>query len=307
MSVFKRILGVLLIIISAVSLVLSLVTIVGVWNLRGPLANGLNSSLALVDDTLTSTGQALIVVDETLQTIGANVTAAQSTFETLGKTINDSAPALESTAQLLTTSLPVTLASAQDALSASAESAKVVDGVLGLLSDLPFSNIEYDPEVTLSDSLSSIGESLTGLPESLEQLGSRLGPTVDNLPALGRSLSQLGGTIAQLQANLDSTRQLMTSYQQLIGRYQGLIRSVQQFTSTLVLVVPIVVTFFAFWLAIVQFLALLKGWEWVRGEEPEPVVVAATPAPIASLAPATPDDSPALQAAQEQPDAGESA
>lgn len=301
MSALKRILGVLLVVISALSLVLSLATTVGVWSLRKPLADGLSSSLKLVDDTLTSTGQALVVVDETLLTIGANVAAAQATFETLGKTINDSAPALDSTAQLLSGNLPATLASAQDALSASAESAKVVDGVLGLLSALPFSNIEYAPEVTLSDSLGSIGESLIGLPENLEQLGNRLGPTVDNLPVLGQTLSQLGGTIARLQANLDSTRQLMTSYQQLIGRYQGLIRSVQQFASTLVLVVPIVISFFAFWLAIVQFLALLKGWEWARGQEaePAPVVLAATPAPIAALSPAGSDDKSVLPAAGE--------
>ena len=151
MSVVKRILGVLLVIISIVSLVLSIAGIVGVWSLRAQLANAVNSGLALVDDTLASTNDALTKVDGALGTTATNVAAAQGTFQSLAATVDSTTPALGSLSKFLSDDLPGTLDAAQKTLSGAADSAKVVDGVLSLLSDLPLFNIDYNPEVSLSE------------------------------------------------------------------------------------------------------------------------------------------------------------
>ena len=59
------------------------------------------------------------------------------------------------------------------------------------------------------------------------------------------------------------------------------------------------VTFFLFWLAMLQLLVLIKGWHWLRGgnAKPEPVTVSA--APPAAL-PAAPVKVAALPAAAGQ-------
>ena len=310
MSALKRVIGLVLLVIAAISLVLSLAAIVGAWSLRRPLADRLSAGLTLLDDTLASTDKALAVVDESLQAASASIGAAQSTFQSLSKTIDGSAPAVAATADLLSKQLPGTLRSAQEALAASAESAKVVDGALQLLSGLPLVRIEYNPDVPLSDALNGISTSLQGMPDGLAQLGRQLTPTVQNLPILARSLGELGTAMAQVQANLASARQIMTSYQGLILRYQESICTVQDFVPTLILAVPIAVTFFAFWLAVVQFFALLKGWEWLAGRpEPQPVAVVqpvalpqvtSGPAPALVAARVEPASSPAPEAEQDE-------
>jgi hypothetical protein len=71
----------------------------------------------------------------------------------------------------------------------------------------------------------------------------------------------------------------VASYQDLINRYRALIQTLQTAMLRIVTVVPLVVTFFLFWLAMLQVLVLVKGWEWLRGSkaEPEPATVVAAP------------------------------
>ena len=225
MSVVKRILGVLLIIISIVSLVLSVAGIVGVWSLRAQLANAVNSGLALVDDTLASTNDALTKVDAALGTTATNVAAAQGTFQSLAATVDSTTPALGSLSKFLSNDLPGTLNAAQKTLSGAADSAKVVDGVLGLLADLPLFNINYNPNVSLSNSLGGIGDSLNGLPDTLGQLGKQLAGPANTLPALARSLDTLGTSISQLETTLTDFQDMVGSYQDLINRYRAMIQS----------------------------------------------------------------------------------
>ena len=74
----------------------------------------------------------------------------------------------------------------------------------------------------------------------------------------------------------------MASYQDLIDRYRSIIQGLQTLMLRLVTIVPLTVTFFLFWLAMLQLLVLIKGWHWLRGgnAKPEPVTIsAASPAP----------------------------
>ena len=287
MSVVKRILGVLLVIVSIVSLVLSLAGIVGVWSLRTSLANAVNTGLTLVDDTLASTNDALTKVDVALGTTATNVAAAQGTFQSLAATVDSTTPALGSLSKFLSDDLPETLDAAQKTLSGAADSAKVVDGVLSLLSDLPLFNIDYNPEVSLSESLGGIGGSLEGLPDTLGQLGKQLAGPANTLPALARSLDTLGISISQLETTLTDFQGVVGSYQDLINRYRSMIQSLQAAMLRLVTIVPLMVTFFLFWLAMLQLLVLIKGWHWLRGgnAKPEPVTVSAAPPAALPAAP----------------------
>ena len=82
-----------------------------------------------------------------------------------------------------------------------------------------------------------------------------------------------------LKTTLTDFQGVVGSYQDLINRYRSMIQSLQTVMLRLVTIVPVVVTFFLFWLALLQVLALVKGWEWLRGgkAEPEPVTVSAAP------------------------------
>jgi ABC-type transporter Mla subunit MlaD len=283
--VFKRIIGVLLVIVAVVSLVLSVVSTVAVWNFRKPMAETATAGLRLLDETLGATTDAFASVEGALQAANGSIASAQDTFKSLGATVTSSGPTLGSLSRFLSEGLPQTLESTQGAMKAAAQSAQLIDGVLESLSRVPFIDVTYDPENPLSDSLAGIGDSLATLPDSLGGLGGNLATTSETLPALGASLDELGNSMDQIQASLDSTVQVVAAYKGLVGRYQAAIRSVEAFIPTIVSVGPIIFTFFAFWLAVVQVGALLKGWQWLRGDKDGEKPTTAAPAGDSPAAP----------------------
>jgi hypothetical protein len=78
----------------------------------------------------------------------------------------------------------------------------------------------------------------------------------------------------------------VASYQDLINRYRELIQGLQASMLKLVTIVPAFVTFFLFWLAMLQVLVLAKGWEWLRGQKQQPELVTVNSAPPPAAIPA---------------------
>lgn len=266
---FKRIIGAVLVVVAVVSLLFSVVSTVAVWNFRKPMAQTASAGLRLLDETLGTTTGAFAAVEGSLQAAGDSIASAQDTFETLSDTVATSGPTLGALSTFLEDGLPSTLKSTQNTLEAAAQSAQVIDGVLATLSQIPLFGISYDPSQPLGASLTDIGSSLEALPESLGSLGSDLAATSETLPALADSLGQLGDSMEQIQTALADAEQVIVAYKGLVGRYQAAIRAIEAFIPTIVTIVPIVFTFFAFWLAVVQVGALLKGWDWLRGDDEE--------------------------------------
>lgn len=264
---FKRIIGILLVILALVSLVLTSGSVYAVWSYRTVAADSVTRGLTLLDETLGTTTEAFETVDASLGAANASVTSAKSTFNTLASTVSSSSPTLDSLADFLGEGLPDTLATTQDTLKSAAGSAQLIDSVLTTMSGIRLLGIEYDPQQSLSESLDGISASLDTLPESMRALGNNLGNTSSTLPTLAQSLQQFGGSLDQINTSLGSAQQVMAAYKDLVARYQGAIHSVNAFIPTIVSVGPIIFTFFAFWLAVVQAFTLMKGWQWLRGHK----------------------------------------
>ncbi|MER2598286.1 MAG: hypothetical protein ABTQ73_02070 [Caldilineales bacterium] len=264
---FKRIIGILLVILALVSLVLTVGSTYAVWAYRSVAADSVARGLVLLDETLGTTTGAFETVDASLGAASASVVSAKSTFNTLASTVSSSSPTLDSLADFLGEGLPDTLTITQGTLESAAGSAQLIDNVLRTMSGIRLLGIEYDPQQSLSESLDGISASLDTLPESMRALGTNLGGTSQSLPALAQSLDQFGGSLDQINASLGSAQQVMAAYKDLVTRYQGAIRSVNSFIPTIVSVGPIIFTFFAFWLAVVQAFTLMKGWQWLRGHK----------------------------------------
>lgn len=262
---FKRITGGLLVVVAVISLIFSLVITVGIWSLRGPVAEATRSGLQLVDSTLATTSDALAAADDALLDAAGSIAAAQDTFQSLSQTIYATGPALQDLASFLGEGLPDTLRSTQNTVNAAADSARIVDVVLETLSAIPFINFDYTPQAPLSETLGNVAGTLRTLPDGLETLSADLAGTGSTLPELGRSLEAFSASIGEIDQSLASAQEIVASYRDLIVDYQALIRTLELLVPTLVSVVPAAVTFVAFWLALVQVAALLMGLRWARG------------------------------------------
>lgn len=264
---FKRTIGVLLVLVAGVSLVISLLTAASVWRWRAPAAEAILSTLRLADATLATTNDALVAIDEVLVNAGSSVAAAEDSFISLSQTISATGPLLDGLAGFLGQGLPGTLRSTQSTVAAAAESARIVDIVLETLSAIPFLNFNIAPQTPLSKTLGDVAITLDALPAGLEALGVDLAATGDTLPGLARSLGEFGASISEADESLSRAQAIIASYQDLIVRYQGLIRSLERLVPVLTSIVPALLTFVILWLAVVQIAAIVIGWRWARGDQ----------------------------------------
>lgn len=264
---FKRIIGVLLVIIAVLSLVFGLVITYGVWSWRKPVAEAALAGLQLADSTLSTTDEALAAVDDALLDAASSVAAAQDTFQSLSQTMYATGPLLEGLGGFLGEGLPDTLRSTQSTVNAAAESARIVDTVLEVVAAIPFINFSYAPQTPLSETLGNVADTLRTLPDGLETLGADLAGTAGTLPDLAKSLEEFGASIGTVDESLASAQGIIASYQALIDDYQAMIVTLERLLPVLVSVVPAALTFIIFWLAVVQIAAVVIGWRWARGDQ----------------------------------------
>src|SRR5512139_4014220 len=174
----KRIFGLLLIIVSVFSLIISAGGVVALWGARPAITTALQDTVELVSETLATTQKALAVADAALQNAADTLTVLSGSIDSLANSIGSTQDALNSVTTLVKQDLPKTIEAARTALASAQDTARVVDNFLSGLSRIQFLNINYNPEVPLDSSIGQIGDSLGGLPTQLTKLG-------DDLDAIG--------------------------------------------------------------------------------------------------------------------------
>lgn len=270
MSPWKRVGGLLLIVISIASLLLGLAGIAGVWIVRKPVSDSLVAFAGLAGTTLTVTDQALAVVDEGLIQAEQAVAVARDATTSLADALDNTTPAVQAIAFFVGDGLAASLKAAGVTVGAAQKSAELVDGALGLLNQIPLVNIDYNPEVPLAQALGNINTSLEDVPAQLESIGTQLSASAANLPTLSNSMGALGDSIVGVTGTVASARQSVQAYRDLVGRYQGIVLTIQRLIPWLTAVVPLLVTLLFFWLGVVQLATLRKALEWAGLRRPAP-------------------------------------
>ena len=254
----KRLMGALLVLLGALSLVISLYCIFQVWRWRQPLQESLLSGLELFDSTLAATMEALELTSESLEAASHSTETLASTVNTLSDSLQDMAPMLDTLVTLVGEDFPQTISTAQTSLESAQTSARLIDSVLRALTI--FNRDIYNPPVPLHIALSQVSASLDNLPGSLANMENSLAATRSNLALIEEDVARIAMDVELLNANLQSARDVISHYQQVLAK-------VQPEVARLVVVAPRGVDWLAYastfifaWLSIVQVGLFLKGW-----------------------------------------------
>ena len=144
----KRIIGFLLIIGAVGGIIFGLIGLIELWRYRPVVTKTVVENLALVDQTLTTTQNALILVGKVVLTTTSDVTALQASSTALAQAIQDTSPTLDSLISLTGKDFPASIKATQTSLASAQGSALVVDNVLAALTSIPFSPVgTYAPAV----------------------------------------------------------------------------------------------------------------------------------------------------------------
>lgn len=264
-SSIKRITGIVLIIAAVGGLLFSLVGLVGTWTLKPTITSSLLSDVGTLSDALSATSDGLQIASDSLSTSIDSVTALQYTVQATADTIDTTTPMVETMAALAKDDLPATITATQTSLLAAQESAKIIDGVLGALNNIPFiPNNVYDPPVPLHVALADVSASLEGLPPALKTIDQSLETSGENLKSIHKNINLMADNIKTIKTSLEDAQGVVDAYQKLVSDMQKRTTHIEERLPGWITLLAVLMTFIFLWLFVAQIGLFLQGWDLLR-------------------------------------------
>lgn len=259
----RSILGLILVIVAVLSLLLDIAGIVQIWMLREPVTRDAITTLDLLNSTLDTTTQGLGIAKASLKSVTGTLGALQETVNAAAATIENASASVNSLGTIVGTNLSGTINSALGTLDVVKSTTQTIDEVLGGLAGLPFLNIQYDPEKSLSASVGDLTDQLRRVPESMSALEK-------NLATSGSSLDQVGDDAKNLATNLGSVEREMAQlvgvieqYEAQVKAFQGTVQNLRANIVTIIWGIVLFLTFILFWLGVTMAQMLATGLRWM--------------------------------------------
>jgi ABC-type transporter Mla subunit MlaD len=247
-------------------LIISVSGIIGVWTFKQNAVVAVSDAAALLTDTLTTTDKALASAQQVLGGTQDSIETILVTMQAIASALRDGQPTLNSVDRLLTQEFPNTLDSVETAITSASQAAKGADDFLREISRIPLLNLNYQPNVPLSQSISGIGASLADLPDTLEEIGGGLQQLNGNLSVIANQIDGLGVTIRQIDTSLRDVPSVLRDYQRQLARVLPTLQSIQAGAAQIVNLFAAALTFIMVWIIAVQLIVLVLGWRWFRSD-----------------------------------------
>lgn len=279
MSVIRRILGVLVMIAGVLGLVLSLAGLVGGWMVQPTVAGYADSTIATLNNSISTSQQAMEITGEALGATVDSVDALSAMLGTTAQSVEDTAPMLEQIKGIMGETLPATLTSTSDSLTTAGQAADVLDGAIKsldtfrtVLSAAPLigSFVEqpaqaYNPERSLSDSLGDVATNLEGLPDTFIEMAANLEKADDNLSAIQSNLVTMSDSVGLISSSLREYQTMIGQSQSSMDNLKLMLTNIQNNLATILNGIAIVLSLFFLWLLAAQVVILSQGWELYQG------------------------------------------
>jgi methyl-accepting chemotaxis protein len=259
-----RIAGVALIVAGAGGLIFSIVGLVILGQVQRSIETGVRENLGLVGEALAATSEGLALAESSLTQATSTIEALADTAAGAGEAMSGTVSTVDAVAEFLGEQLPATVRTTQATLMSAASSAKLVDDVLALITDIPFlGTAQYNPEVPLHQGLEEIATSLDGIPNSLGTVQDGLIAASGDLQGFGDDLHSMASNIGQIATSVESAQSVLVQYQDVVAGLQDLVASVQEALPTWLLWLRLSLSLVLIWLGIAQIGLLTQGWELI--------------------------------------------
>lgn len=263
----KRIIGLVLFAIAAISLLVSLWGLIQIWTMRQPFTEAAQVGVGLFAETLDTTSDALKVTSESLQSASDTVAMIERTSLSVAQTMSTTRTTVGTFANLMGKDLPTSLDATRTALKSAQSSAVVIDTVLTALSQVPLINIRYNPDVRLDVALGNVASSLDNLPPTFSSIERNLNTTGTNLDQVVMNLNELPRTTQQTQRNIADANKVVVRYQKQVSGLQQLIQPLKSSLAPTIMAITLGLTFLIFWLGVLQAQVLGQGLAMLRGDD----------------------------------------
>lgn len=260
--IFPFLIGLLLIFSAALGLVLSLLGLVATLRYAPQLTVTIQDQIQLAVSVMDTTAQGLEVASHTLDATRLTIQTLDETVQTMSQSITDTLPLLNAIGAVVGENLPDTIRSTQSSLDSAQQSARVIDGVLRVLTAIPFfPGDPYQPEVPLHVALNDVSRSLDGLPQSFREMQDNLVKSSANLATAQADIRNLRREVVQVKGNLKQAQEILKQYQQTALTLRNQLESLRLAIPRLMRWTSLFLSLFWFWLATAQIGLLTQGLE----------------------------------------------
>jgi uncharacterized phage infection (PIP) family protein YhgE len=256
---------------STLGLVISLAGLAVVWRFSGHVAAGANEAIGVAVAALNSTKQNLDLTQEALAEAQLALSATRTFVEAAGSGMANTSTLIDSLSDVLVGDIPKVIRESQRSLSAAEDGAAVIERMLyGLNAISALTGVKYDPDVSLTESLSAINESLDSLPDQLAALEEGLSATQDNLDDLQTAATAVSAPLEESEAVLLDAQSNAEAYSSILEDLSLQVSDLQARLPRWIRALALSLSFLLVWLAISQIGLLWQGWEMVSPREKLP-------------------------------------
>ena len=272
MSIFRRIIGLLMIIVAILGLVIAGAGAFFANRAIDATVAGLNSVVDTLGTTVDTSTASLRNVQATLTEVGATLDTVSVTASNASTTLIDTQPLLEQVTTLTTDTLPASLDAVNVAVPNLAGIAGTIDTTLSRLSDFQLERqflgqsfsfdlgIDYNPTEPFDQAVLQVGESLADVPDQLRALEGDLQTSITNIGAIGQNVDQLSGNIDSINTTVQQYIPLLDQYIGVLDQTTASLENARAQVNANLNTIKLVATGLLAWFALYQIVPLYVGY-----------------------------------------------
>ncbi len=275
---FRKLIGFLLLLIGVVGVALSIAGIYFSNQIVSAMGGGLDSTLKLTADSLSTVEDTLTLAQTTVGDVNAGLDTVGITADDLAKTLADTRPLLDQVSQVATEDVPNNIEAMQATIPNMAEVAGVIDDTLITLNAFKIEEsilgvdfnynlgVDYQPTIPFDETVTAMGSSLDGMPDQLRSLQPNIATASDNLATVSDDIYAVSDDLAVINGRIAEVEPLLGDYIGIVGDINGAIINTREQVNTQLKTVSLALKIGLVWLGLMQFAILYLGWDLIIGE-----------------------------------------
>lgn len=272
---FRKISGLVLLIIGLLGVLLSIGGIVYSGQAVDAVLDILNDTLGLTGDSLVAVEDTLTLARSTIGDVNVSLVTVGTTADSLAKTIADTQPLLDEVAQITGEDAPNSIESVQNAIPAVAEVAGVIDDTLLTLNNFKIEEdilgfelnydlgVNYAPTVPFDETVTGLGTSLDGFPDRLRELEPSLTAANENLGLVSENIYAVSADLAVINGRVAEVDPLLGDYIVIVQDINNAIVTTQNTMLAQAGNAKLALQLIFAWLGFLQFSLLYLGWDLI--------------------------------------------
>jgi hypothetical protein len=273
MEIIKRILAIVVIIISAVFIVACLAGVVFSWSINTPMTNALTGALTGVERVLTAADTGLERVNTRLVEAQSNIDTIEENVETAGETLSETSIVYQVLDRTVGDELFPKVEAAGDSIVAIRDTVVAFNATLESINQVPFVEVP-----TLTEELDTAADQMEIVQSDVEETRAELRAIREG--AISKPVTAITDRTTRISDGLEATQTSLTGTQTNIDDNLESIAGIKARVPGLIDLVSLVFSFIFLWITFGQVGLIVLAWGTIRGrsasEKAEDAIISGT-------------------------------